>query len=197
MVSPDVAAAARSVWWLVLLRGVLAVIFGLIALFTPGTALLALVYVFGAYAILDGVTAVVAGIRNRGKESHWVWHIVQGVVSVIAGVVAFAWPGVTVLAILFVIAFWSIVNGVAEIMQSFTMRRRGSATWGWMLAAGIVSVLFGIVLTIQPGAALITLLWFVGAYAVVFGVIIVVWAFRLRGAVPTMSTVPDNGAHTG
>jgi uncharacterized membrane protein HdeD (DUF308 family) len=193
MTSPDVAAVARSVWWLVLLRGVFAILFGLIALFTPGTALLALVYVFGAYAILDGVTAIVAGIRHRGAESHWVWHIVQGVVSVVAGVVAFVWPGVTVLAILFVIAFWSIVNGIAEIMESFAMRRRGAGTWGWMLAAGIVSVLFGIVLVIQPGAALITLLWFVGAYAVVFGVIIVVWAFRLRGTVRSAS----DGAHTG
>jgi uncharacterized membrane protein HdeD (DUF308 family) len=193
MVSPDAAAAARSVWWLVLLRGILAILFGLVALFTPGTALLALVFVFGAYAILDGITAIVAGLRHRGAESHWVWHLVQGVVSVIAGVIAFAWPGVTVLAILFVIAFWSIVNGVAEIMESFAMRKRSSGTWGWMLAAGIVSVLFGIVLIIQPGAALITLLWFVGAYAVIFGVIIVVWAFRLRGAVRAVS----DGAHSG
>ncbi|HEY0811705.1 MAG TPA: HdeD family acid-resistance protein [Pseudonocardia sp.] len=193
MASPDVAAAARTVWWFVLLRGILAILFGLIALFTPGTALLALVFVFGAYAILDGVTAIAAGIRHRGAESHWVWHIVQGVVSVIAGIVAFVWPGVTVLAILFVIAFWSIVNGIAEIVESFAMRRRGSGTWGWVLAAGIVSVLFGIVLTILPGAALVTLLWFVGAYAVVFGVIMVVWAFRLRGAVRTVT----DGAHAG
>ena len=193
MASPEVAAAARSVWWFVLLRGVLAILFGLIALFTPGTALLALVFVFGAYAILDGVTAIATGVRHRGSESHWVWHIVQGVVSVIAGIVAFVWPGVTVLAIPFVIAFWSIVNGVAEVVESFAMRRRGARTWGWMLAAGIVSVLFGIVLTIQPGAALITLLWFVGAYAIVFGVIMVVWSFRLRGAARAVS----GGARAG
>ncbi len=193
MSGPDVASVARGVWWFVLLRGVLAILFGLVALFTPGTALLALVFVFGAYAILDGVTAIAAGIRHRTSESHWVWHIVQGIVSIIAGIVAFAWPGVTVLAILFVIAFWSIVNGIAEIMESFAMRRLGSGTWGWMLAAGIVSVLFGIVLVIQPGAGLLTLLWFVGAYAVVFGVIIVVWAFRLRGAVHATA----DGSHAG
>jgi uncharacterized membrane protein HdeD (DUF308 family) len=173
----------RSVWWLVLLRGILAVLFGLFALFSPATALLALVFVFGAYAVLDGITAVVAGLRHRGAESHWVWHVVQGVVSVVAGVVAFAWPGVTALALLFLIAFWSIAGGVAEIMESLAMRRRGSPTWGWMLAAGIVSVLFGIVLVVWPGAGLLTLLWLVGVYAVVFGVIIVVWALRLRRAV--------------
>lgn len=179
----DVTAAVRGVWWLVLLRGILAILFGLFALFTPGTALLALVFVFGAYAILDGVTALVVGIRHRGEDRHWGWHVVQGVVSVLAGIIAFVWPGVTVLAILFVIAFWSIVGGIAEIAESFMMRKRGGEGWGWMLAAGIVSVLFGIVLLVSPGAALITLLWLVGVYAIVFGVIIVVWAVRLRRAV--------------
>ena len=103
--------------------------------------------------------------------------------SVLAGIIAFVWPGVTVLAILFVIAFWSIVGGIAEIVESFMMRKRGGEGWGWMLAAGIVSVLFGIVLLVSPGAALITLLWLVGIYAIIFGVIIVVWAVRLRRAV--------------
>jgi uncharacterized membrane protein HdeD (DUF308 family) len=191
MTSPDLAAAARGVWWFVLLRGILAILFGLVALFTPGTALLALVFVFGAYAIIDGVTAVATGIRHRNSESHWVWQIVQGVVSVIAGIIAFAWPGVTVLAILYVIAFWSIVSGVTEIIESFAMRKRSSASWGWMLAAGIVGVLFGIVLVIQPGAALVTLLWFVGAFSIAYGAIIIVLAFRLRGAVRAVS----DGAH--
>jgi uncharacterized membrane protein HdeD (DUF308 family) len=179
----DVSAALRGLWWMVLLRGILAILFGLFALFAPGTALLALVFVFGAYAILDGATALALGIRHRRADPHWVWHVVQGVVSVLAGIIAFVWPGVTVLAILFVIAFWSIVGGIAEIVESFTMRKRGGDGWGWMLAAGIVSVLFGIVLLASPGAALVTLLWLVGVYAIVFGVIIIVWAIRLRGAV--------------
>jgi uncharacterized membrane protein HdeD (DUF308 family) len=184
MTRSDLENAAGGLWWLVLLRGILAILFGLFALFAPATALLALVYVFGAYAILDGITAVVTGVRHRKSEGHWVWTVVQGVISIAAGIVAFVWPGVTVLAILFVIAFWLIVSGIAEIMQSFQMRKRASRTWGWMLAAGIISVLFGIALIVQPSAGLLTLLWLVGAYAVVFGVIIVVWAFRLRGAAP-------------
>ena len=139
----DLTAAVRGLWWLVLLRGILAILFGLFALFAPGTALLALVFVFAAYAILDGVTALAVGIRHRKDDPHWVWHVVQGAVSVLAGIIAFVWPGVTVLAILFVIAFWSIVGGIAEVVESFMMRKRGSDGWGWMLAAGIVSVLFG------------------------------------------------------
>ena len=183
----DVTAAVRGLWWLVLLRGILAILFGLFALFAPGGALLALVFVFGAYAILDGVTALVVGIRHRQEDPHWVWHLVQGVVSVLAGIIAFVWPGVTVLAILFVIAFWSIVGGIAEVAESFMMRKRGGEGWGWVLAAGIVSVLFGIVLLVSPSAALITLLWLVGIYAIVFGVIIIVWAVRLRRAVGAAS----------
>lgn len=186
MATMDPKSAVRAIWWLVLLRGILAILFGLFALFAPGTALLALVFVFGAYAILDGVTAIVLGLRHRREEPHWGWHVIQGIVSVIAGIVAFAWPGVTVLAILFVIAFWSIVNGAAQIVESFAMRRRGSSTWGWILAGGIVSVLFGLVLIAQPGAGLVTLLWLVGIFSIVFGVILVVWALRLRGAVDAL-----------
>jgi uncharacterized membrane protein HdeD (DUF308 family) len=180
---PGATEVARTVWWLVLLRGVLAVLFGLFALFAPGATLLALVYVFGAYAVLDGVTAVVAGVRHRRQEAHWVWHLVEGVISVLAGIVAFAWPGITALVILYVVAFWSVFTGVSEIMESFAMRRRGSPTWGWMLAAGVLGVLLGIVLVVAPGAGLLTLLWLLGIYAVMFGVIVISWALRLRKAV--------------
>jgi uncharacterized membrane protein HdeD (DUF308 family) len=179
----DVTAAVRGVWWLVLLRGILAILFGLFALVWPAAALLFLVILFGAYAIVDGVTALVLGIRHRGADPHWVWHLVRGAVSVLAGIIAFVWPGLTLLALLFVIAFWSIIGGIAEIVESFTMRKEGDGGWGWVLAAGIVSVLFGIALLVWPGVGLITLLWLAGIWGIVFGVIIVVWAFRLRGKV--------------
>src|SRR3954451_23937257 len=180
---PGATEVARAVWWLVLLRGVLAVLFGLFALFAPGSALLALVFVFGAYAVLDGITAVVAGLRHRREEAHWVWHVVEGVISIVAGIIAFAWPGVTALVILYLVAFWSIFTGISEIMESFAMRRRGSRMWAWVLAAGILGVLLGIVLVLWPGAGLLTLLWLVGIYAVVFGAIIIGWALRRRRAV--------------
>jgi uncharacterized membrane protein HdeD (DUF308 family) len=183
MTRSELGSVAQGLWWLLLLRGILSILFGVFALAAPGSALLALVIVFAFYAVLDGITAVVLGLRHRGAESHWGWHVVQGVISVIAGIVAFVWPGVTVLAILFVIAFWSVVSGVAVIAESFAMRRRGVGEWGWTLAGGVVSVLFGIVLLIHPGAGLLTLLWLVGTFSVVFGIIVVVWAFRLRRAV--------------
>ena len=177
----NVKAAAKAVWWLVLLRGIFMVIFGVIALVSPDIALLTLVWVFGFYAILDGIAAIVIGIRTRG-EPHWVWTIVQGVVSVLAGVIALFWPGPTILALVLIIAVWSIVLGVTQIVEAFTARRQGSSSWGWMLVSGIVGILFGIVLIASPAAGALTLLWVIGGFALVFGVVLIVWAFRLRGA---------------
>ena len=121
----NVKSVANAVWWIVLLRGIFMVIFGLIALVSPGIALLTLVWLFGFYAILDGISAVVIGIRTRG-EPNWVWTIIQGVVSVLAGVIALVWPGVTALALLFVVAFWAIMLGIGEIAGAFASRRSGS-----------------------------------------------------------------------
>ena len=182
MTGAEPGVVVRGLWWLLLVRGILSILFGVFALAAPASALLALVLVFGFYAVLDGVMAVVLGVRQRREQSHWGWQVVQGVVSVLAGIVAFVFPGVTVLAILLVIAAWSIVGGVTAIAQSFTMRRAGVAEWGWTLAGGVVGILFGIALLVQPGAGLLTLLWLVGAFSVVIGVLVVVWAFRLRRA---------------
>lgn len=178
----NVESVAKTVWWLVLLRGIFMVIFGIIALVSPGIALLTLVWVFGFYAILDGIAALVIGIRTRG-EAHWVWTIVQGVVSVLAGVIALIWPGVTALALLFVVAFWAIMLGIGEIGGAFSSRRRGSNTWGWTLAAGILNVVFGILLLTWPASGILTLVWLVGIFTLVGGVALILLAFRVRSMV--------------
>lgn len=178
----NVESVAKTVWWLVLLRGIFMVIFGIIALVSPGIALLTLIWVFGFYAILDGIAALVIGIRTRG-EAHWVWTIVQGVVSVLAGVIALIWPGVTALALLFVVAFWAIMLGIGEIGGAFSSRRRGSNTWGWTLAAGILNVVFGILLLTWPASGILTLVWLVGIFTLVGGVALILLAFRVRSMV--------------
>ena len=179
--STDATRAVKALWWLVLLRGVLAVIFGLYALFAPASALLALVFVYGFYAIMDGVAALFVGFRHRGT-SHWGWHVAQGVVSLLAGVIALFWPGPTILALVLIIAVWSIVLGVTQIVEAFTARRHGSSSWVWLLVSGIVGILFGIVLIASPASGALALLWVIGGFALVFGVVLIVWAFRLRGA---------------
>jgi uncharacterized membrane protein HdeD (DUF308 family) len=174
-----VQSVAKTVWWLVLLRGTLTVLFGIIALVSPGIALLTLVWVFGIYAIIDGIAAIALGIRTRG-EPHWGWTIVQGVVSVVAGLIALFWPGVTALALLFVIAFWAIMQGIGEIGGAFAARRVGSTAWGWTLVAGILNVVFGVLLLVWPGSGILTLVWLVGIFAVAGGIALVILAFRVR-----------------
>jgi uncharacterized membrane protein HdeD (DUF308 family) len=172
---------AKAVWWLVLLRGIFMVIFGIIALVSPGIALLTLVWLFGFYAILDGISAIMIGIRSRG-EPHWVWMIVQGVVSVLAGVIALAWPGVTALALLFVVAFWAIMLGIGEIGGAFASHKRGSHAWGWTLAAGILNVVFGVVLLAWPASGILALVWLVGIFTLAGGLALILLAFRVRSA---------------
>ena len=184
MTDLEVGRALRTLWLLMLLRGVLAVVFGLYALFSPESALLALVYVFGFYAIMDGVAAVFLGLRHRSAE--WGWQVAQGVVSLIAGLVALFWPGPTVFALVLIVAVWSIAVGVAQIVGAFGARRMG-LSWGWPLAGGVVTVLFGVVLLVSPGAGALTLLWIIGLTALVFGTVFVVWALRLRGAAKALA----------
>jgi uncharacterized membrane protein HdeD (DUF308 family) len=181
MSTTDVGRAVRALWWLVLIRGVLAVVFGLYAMFSPASALLALVLVYGFYAIMDGAAALVLGFRHR-RTSHWGWHVAQGLVSLLAGLVALFWPGPTVLALVLIIGFWSILVGASEVVEAVTARRAGSSSWGWLLAGGAVAVLFGVVLVVSPGAGALALLWIIGWFALVFGVVHVIWAFRLRRA---------------
>jgi uncharacterized membrane protein HdeD (DUF308 family) len=175
----NVKSIANAVWWLVLLRGILLAIFGIIALVSPGIALLALVWVFGLFAILEGVVVIVIAIRSRG-EPHWVWTVVQGVISVLAGIVALVWPGLTALALLFVVAFWAIVLGIGEIAGAFASRRSGSSGWGWTLAAGILNVIFGVVLLIWPAGGILTLVWLIGIFTLAGGIMLVVLAFKVR-----------------
>ena len=188
MTSTDATQAVKALWWLVLIRGVLAVLFGLYALVWPGAALLTLVYVYGFYAIMDGVAALAVGVRHR-RTSHWGWHVVQGVVSLIAGLIALFWPGPTLLALVLIIAVWSIVLGVTEIVEAFQARRLGSSSWVWLLIGGIVGIIFGIVLIASPAAGALALLWVIGLFALVFGVVHVVWAFRLRSAAKAVAAM--------
>jgi uncharacterized membrane protein HdeD (DUF308 family) len=175
---------AKTAWWLVLLRAVLLVIWGIITLSSPGIALFALVVVFGIYAIMDGVTAVVLGIQARKAEKSWGWIVAQGVISVLAGIVALVWPGLTALSLLFVVAFWAIVLGVSTIAEGIRSRRTDDR-WGWTIAKGALDVIFGILLLVWPATGILALLWLVGIFAVAGGIVLAVLAFRIRALAKT------------
>jgi uncharacterized membrane protein HdeD (DUF308 family) len=165
-------------WWTLAIRGVAAIIFGLFAFVWPGITLLVLVFLFGAYAFVDGVFAIVAGIRAREHQRWWLL-LIEGILSVIAGIMAFAVPGITAIALLVLIATWAIVTGILEVIAAIQMRKY--ITNEWLLALGaIASVVFGVLLLLRPAIGALAVLWLIGAYAIFFGIMLLALGFRLR-----------------
>ncbi|AWH01236.1 MULTISPECIES: HdeD family acid-resistance protein [Rhodococcus] len=170
----------KQMWWLVLIRGILAVLFGVVALVWPGITVWALVVVFGIYAIVDGVVLVYHSIRDRARLDGWGWWLAMGLVSIAAGIVALVWPAATALVVLYIIAFYAILFGVTGIIGALSFRKVPNSGWGWSLFAGILAVLLGVVLLIFPGSGIISLIWLLGIYAILFGVLLIVVAFQVR-----------------
>ena len=165
--------------WAFALRGVLGILFGLAAFLFPGITLGALVLLFGAYAVVDGVFAVVTGIRAAEHRERWGVLLLEGIAGIAAGVLAFAWPALTALVLLYLVAGWSIIRGALKIAAAIRLRRTIQGEWLLGLNAAF-SVLFGVLLIAMPAIGLLTLVWLVGAYAVLFGALLLGLAFRLR-----------------
>jgi len=167
-------------WWAVLLRGICAVIFGLAAFAWPGITLALLILFYGAYVLVEGIFAVVSSF-GRTKDSKFPWSMfLVGLVSIAVGLITFVWPGLTALALLYLIGAWAIVRGIFEIVAAFELRKQIEGEW-LMIIAGMASVLFGVLMVLWPGAGVLALLWLIGIFAVIFGVIIIILAFKLRG----------------
>jgi uncharacterized membrane protein HdeD (DUF308 family) len=178
----DMTALARN-WWALAIRGVAAIIFGLLALFMPGVTLAALILLFGAYAIVDGVFNLVAALRGRVEErSRWLLSL-EGLVSIGAGIAAFTLPGLTALVLLYVIGAWAVITGILEIVAAIRLRDEIPNEW-WLVAGGVVSVIFGVLLFAAPAAGALALVLWIGIYAIVFGALLVGLAFRLRREQP-------------
>ena len=164
-------------WWTLVVRGVAAIIFGILAYLWPDITFTVLVLFFGAYALWDGVFAVIGAFRTQG-ERRWAL-ILAGLVGIAAGLVTFFWPGAATLAILTIIAAWAIVTGVFEIIGAIRLRKEIEGEW-FLLLSGLLSVLFGIALVIWPVAGLVAVTWMIGAYAIIFGILLIALGIRLR-----------------
>jgi uncharacterized membrane protein HdeD (DUF308 family) len=176
--------ALTRYWWAVALRGVIAVLFGLLALIWPHITVLALVALFGAYCLVDGVvelgTALFGGAdRFQGAAGRRAWLAVEGIAGIIAGIITFAWPGITTLVLLWLIAFWALVTGITEIVAAIRLRRELQGEW-LLILSGALSVLFGILLIVWPASGALALITVIGIYALIFGVALVALGFRLR-----------------
>jgi uncharacterized membrane protein HdeD (DUF308 family) len=165
-------------WWALLFRGIAAVLFGLAALFWPGLTLFTLIVFFGAYTFVDGVFAIVTGIRGSGGR-RWLL-LADGVLGVLVGLIAFFSPGVTALVLLYVIAVWAVLTGVLKVIMAIWLRREIDNEWT-MALSGVLWVLLGVVLAVLPGVGLLSLSWLIGVFALGAGLTFLVLAFRVRG----------------
>jgi uncharacterized membrane protein HdeD (DUF308 family) len=174
-----IAVLTRN-WWALALRGLFAILFGLAAFAMPGITLAVVILLFGAYAIVDGTFAIVAGLRAAERHERWWALLLEGIVDIAAGVVAFAWPALTALLLLYLVSVWAVVTGLLEIAAAIRIRQ--AIKGEWLLAInGVVSVLLGVFLVVVPGGGILVLIYWIGGYAIFFGVLLLGLAFRLRG----------------
>jgi len=166
-------------WWAVGLRGVLGIAFGLICLLVPPAAILALILLFAAYMLVDGVFAIASGIKAARNGERWGLLILEGIVDLAAGAVAFLWPAITAIAFVILIAVWAIISGALMLGAAFSLNL-DHGRW-WLALGGIASIIFGIVLLVAPVVGAVVLTWWLGAYAIVFGAFLLVLAFQLHG----------------
>jgi uncharacterized membrane protein HdeD (DUF308 family) len=164
-------------WWTWLIRGALAILFGVIAVAQPGATALALVWTFGGYVIADGLLTIWGAIA--GRADHRVWYALWGVVSILAGVVAFAQPALTGLTLVWIIAAWAIVTGILEIVAAIGLRREIAGEF-WLILAGVLSLIAGVLLFAAPGIGSLSLVLVIGIYAVVLGIDFIFFAFRMK-----------------
>lgn len=171
------AGLARN-WWALEIRGVVAVILGILAFAWPVLTLASLVWAIGIYWLVDGAFGVVAAVRALAKHERWGWLLLEGVVGILAGIAALALPGLTLLVWVYVIAAWAVVTGVLELIAAFRLDG-GHGRW-WMVLAGAVSVIFGVLLWVYPAAGAVALMYWIGAYALFFGASLIALGWTLR-----------------
>jgi uncharacterized membrane protein HdeD (DUF308 family) len=178
-------------WGLLLLRGILAILFGVLVFFWPSIAWILVVASFAAFALLDGVLAITAAVVGHPPRKQWWAFMLEGVLGISAAVVTIAWPGITQWMLLCIIAYWAIATGVFEIIAAIRLRKEIQGEW-LLGQAGILSVLFGVAILIMPVAGALAIAWWIAAYNIAFGILLVALSFRLRpsnAAVPSHTTI--------
>ncbi len=170
-------------WWVFLVRGLAAILFGLVAFTLPGMTVATLVIFFGAWALVGGIFALVGAFGASKTHRTWWILLLQGLLGIAVGVLTFAQPAITALAILYYLAFWCLFTGLVEIVTAIRLRKEIQGE-GWIMLAGALSVLFGLLLLARPGAGALALITVIGAYAVVFGIVLVMASFRLKKLQP-------------
>ena len=172
-------------WWVPVLRGVVAIIFGIMAFAYPGLTLAVLVILFGAWVLVDGIFRIIGAIGHRSSDPDWGWQLVIGILGIIIGFLTFHAPAITALALVIYIAAWALMIGVSEIVIAIKLRQEIKGEW-FLILMGVVSILFAIMLLWNPLPGALALVWLIASYAIVFGVLGIIFGFRLR-SLPTLT----------
>jgi uncharacterized membrane protein HdeD (DUF308 family) len=192
----SIVEALAERWWAFALRGVAAVLFGILAWVLPAASLLGLVFVWGAFAVVDGGFALAAAVRSGRAGGRWGWFLFEGLASIAAGVLTFAWPGITALVLLYTIAAWAVMSGIAQVGAAIRLRRVIEGEWLLGLT-GVLSIVFGALMFARPLAGALAVAWMIGAYAVTLGVLLIALGVKLRRfSHPHDRPIPTGGAPT-
>jgi uncharacterized membrane protein HdeD (DUF308 family) len=169
-------------WWVLALRGLIAVLIGLCAFVWPAVALAVLVVLFGLFTLIHGLFTVWLAVGERRQSQRWWLLLIEGLVSIAVGVITFVWPGITVLVLLYLVAIWACLTGLLEIVTALWRWRTLKHEWP-LLLVGAISLLLGLILLFRPAVGALALLWLFGAYAIIYGVLLLVFALRLRNLI--------------
>lgn len=178
-------------WWALLIRGIVAIIFGILAFLWPGATGIALVILFGAYAFVDGIFAIVSAVRAAQAHERWGAFLLEGIVGLVIAAVTIYDLRLTAFALYITIAAWALLTGILELVAAFRLRKEIKNEW-LLILGGIASIVFGILMIVYPLAGILTVIWLIGAYAIVFGVMMIGLSFRLRQVAqrPTLAQQP-------
>jgi uncharacterized membrane protein HdeD (DUF308 family) len=170
-------------WWAFAIRGVLGILFGIIAFALPQVTIVSLIIVFAAYAIVDGVFAIIAAVRAAERHERWTLFLLEGVIGIAAGVLAYLLPApVTIVVFVTLVAFWALLTGGLMLGAAFRLHA-DHGRW-WFVIGGIASIIYGALLLASPFLGALVIIWWIGAYALVFGIAMLIAAFRLRSLAP-------------
>jgi uncharacterized membrane protein HdeD (DUF308 family) len=185
---PVLDTLARN-WWVLLLRGIAAIVFGVLAFIWPGLTLVTLVLLYGAFALVDGVLALISAFTGGARPAPSWWLVVVGLLGIGAGIVTFLWPGLTAVLLVLFIGAWAIVRGIFEIVGAVKLRKEIDNEW-MLILGGVLSVLFGLFVFIAPGAGALALIWVIAAWSIVLGALFVGLALKVRRHREVAATPP-------
>jgi uncharacterized membrane protein HdeD (DUF308 family) len=171
-------ALARN-WWALTIRGIAAVIFGILAILWPGAAIFAIGVLFGAYAFVDGVFAIIAAVRAAESHERWWPFVIEGIIGLVIAAITFYDVSVTIAALFFTIAAWAFLTGIIEIVAAIQLRKT-ITNEAWLILGGILSILFAVLMVWRPIAGAVAIIWIIGIYAIIFGIMMIAFSLRLR-----------------